>query len=127
MCVGHDIHSSKGTAPAWFEAMVPRGVGAEAVVFGVAARQLARRAGVALHPTAHVRVRTQSGHWSVVECDDLTDPERNDMGLVVTIRPAAARDMLGLLCAAYRLTPRERQVIQLLVDGLDTRRRQAHP
>jgi len=39
----------------------------------------------------------------------------------VSIRAATTNDVLGLLVRAVSLTPRERELVTLLADGLDTR------
>jgi DNA-binding NarL/FixJ family response regulator len=38
----------------------------------------------------------------------------------VTIHPAGVRAVLGIICRAYGLTAREREVVELIAEGLDT-------
>ena len=38
----------------------------------------------------------------------------------VTIHPAGVREVLGIICRAYGLTTREREVVELIAEGLDT-------
>ena len=47
---------------------------------------------------------------------DGTDP-----GIAVTLRSAGPDDMLALLSRAAGLTPRKRELVALLLEGLDTR------
>jgi DNA-binding CsgD family transcriptional regulator len=89
-------------------------VAAMAVVYNVAGRALA---GVGDSP-ARVRVRSATGAWAIVEADRL-DPLEGTVA--VTIRPAAAQDVLDLRLLAYDLTAREREVVTALLDGSDTR------
>lgn len=114
-----EIRSWTPAARTWLDALVPSGQqGAEAVVFGVAARLLALRRGVAAHPGDSVRARTLTGHWAVVESAQM---EGADAGsIAVSIRAAAPQDLLDLICAAYQLSPREREIVALLMTGLDT-------
>ena len=68
---------------------------------------------------ARARERCVNGRWLVIEAARL---EGNDDGKVaVTLRPAAPRATLDLLCRAYGLTRRERALIEALIAGLDTR------
>jgi DNA-binding CsgD family transcriptional regulator len=42
--------------------------------------------------------------------------------IAVTLRAAISTEVLGLVCRAHALTPRESQVLQLVIAGLPTRR-----
>jgi len=65
-----------------------------------------------------MRARTADGRWAVIEAARLEGPGQ---GIAVSIRPAGVEDVLGLLSRASGLTPRERELVALLVEGLDTR------
>jgi DNA-binding CsgD family transcriptional regulator len=124
-----DVRASTAAARAWLGQLLPEGlefadVAAMAVVYNVASRALARsgagggdHAGVG-DPPARVRVRSATGAWAIVEADRL-DPLEGTVA--VTIRPAAAQDVLDLRLLAYDLTAREREVVTTLLDGGDTR------
>jgi DNA-binding CsgD family transcriptional regulator len=114
-----EIRSWTPAARAWLDALVPPGEsGAEAIIYGVAGRLLALRRGIAAHPGDFVRARAFSGHWAVVESAQLLGA---DIGsIAVSIRPAAPIDLMDLICAAYELTARERELVTLLMAGLDT-------
>ncbi|MDX6697001.1 MAG: hypothetical protein QOE65_398 [Solirubrobacteraceae bacterium] len=113
------VRASTPGARAWLARMVPPSVpfadiAASAVAFNVASRVLAG-AGVR---AARARVRTFAGAWAVVEADRL-DPMEGTVA--VTIRPAAARDVLDLRLLAYDLTDREREVATIVLEGSDIR------
>jgi DNA-binding CsgD family transcriptional regulator len=123
-----DVRASTAGARAWLGQLVPPNLpfaelAAFGVVFNVASRVLARptAAGLGGHPTrlpARARVRSMTGAWAVVEADALDPLERT---VAVTIRPAAATEILDLRFHAYDLTVRERELVSLLLDGSDTR------
>jgi DNA-binding CsgD family transcriptional regulator len=65
-----------------------------------------------------VRVRTRSGRWAVVEAarlDNIADAN------TVAVRAAGAEEVLGLVSRANGLTSRERELVALVLEGLDTR------
>jgi DNA-binding CsgD family transcriptional regulator len=84
-------------------------------VISTAARCLADDAPLA---AARARLRLADGRWVVAEAARLHGA---DSGVAVSIRAATTNDVLGLLVRAYSLTPRERELVTLLADGLDTR------
>ena len=70
--------------------------------------------------TARARIRTTSGTWAVL---DGTRLEGEVAGRVaITIRAATAYEVLEILCRAYELTPRESELVRLVVGGLTTQR-----
>jgi DNA-binding CsgD family transcriptional regulator len=124
-----DVRASTPGARAWLAQLVPPNLpfadlAASAVVFNVASRALAcaASAGATSAPEAHLsaraRVRSITGAWAVVEADALDPLDRT---VAVTIRPAAASEILDLRFLSYDLTPRERELVSLLLDGSDTR------
>jgi DNA-binding CsgD family transcriptional regulator len=86
-----------------------------AVVYPVAA--LARSPNAAT--AAHALERAVDGRWVKIEAAPL-DGER-DGSIAVVVRGAAPAETFELLCRAYALTQRERQVVAALIAGLDTR------
>jgi len=68
---------------------------------------------------AHAIVQAVDRRWVMIEAAKL---EGDDGGQVaVTLRAATATETFKLLCRAYALSERERQVVAALVAGLDTR------
>jgi len=68
---------------------------------------------------AHALERGIDGRWVMIEAAPLEgDP---DGKIAVTVRGAAPAETFDVLCRAYALTPRERDVVAALVAGLDTR------
>src|SRR4051812_10037980 len=68
---------------------------------------------------AHALVRAVDRRWVMIEAAKL---EGHDGGqIAVTLRAATATETFNLLCRAYALSQRERQVVAALVAGLDTR------
>lgn len=82
----------------------------------------AASAGATSAPDAHLparaRVRSITGAWAIVEADTLDPLDRT---VAVTIRAAAASEILDLRFLSYDLTPRERELVSLLLEGSDTR------
>ena len=67
---------------------------------------------------AHALELGVDGRWVMIEASRLDGDEGR---LAVTFRGASAAETFDLLCRAYALTRRERDVLAALVDGLDTR------
>lgn len=88
-------------------------------VYLVAGRARAARAGVASDP-AQVHVRTTAGVWLHLHaaCIDGTDAPSD--GVAVVIAPARAPDLAPLIALAYRITAREREVLQFIARGFTT-------
>jgi DNA-binding CsgD family transcriptional regulator len=63
-------------------------------------------------------VRVADGRWVIVEAARL-DGASTDV--VVTVRAAGVEEILDLVGRAHGLTRRERELVALLVEGLDTR------
>jgi DNA-binding CsgD family transcriptional regulator len=79
----------------------------------------ARRAGRGeSDDAARARVRTRSGRWLVLH-GSLVD-ERADGRVAVIVEPARAPQIAPLIALAYGLTPRERDVARLVIQGLST-------
>jgi DNA-binding CsgD family transcriptional regulator len=68
---------------------------------------------------AHALVQAVDGRWVRIEAAALEGEREGEVA--VNLRSATPRETFDLLCRVYALSPRERQVVSLLVDGLDTR------
>ena len=67
---------------------------------------------------AHALLRTVDGRWVMIEAALLEGHGHGEVA--VTLRAAAASETFDLLCRAYALSRREREVVAALVAGLDT-------
>lgn len=68
---------------------------------------------------AHALLRAVDGRWVMIEAAPLEG--RRDGEIAVTLRSATASETFDVLCRAYALSQREREVVAALVAGLDTR------
>ena len=75
-------------------------------------------------PSVLARARTRSGTWLTVRGSVLGGDE--DAPTAITLEPARPHELAPLLADAYELTPRERRVVWLVAQGLDTDAIAAH-
>ncbi len=117
----HDntIASANPAAAAWIEELEEASSGqpVPGIVAAVAsrAREFAASGTVA---EARVRFRTSSGSWLSIHASVLG--EGADTRCVVVLDPAGADEIAPMIADAYGLTDREREVTQLVAQGLST-------
>ena len=87
-------------------------------IYSVASRvALSRARGAEPLPSARARLQAADGRWTVVRVAPL---EGAAGGYVITVEAARSQDLAPLLMRAWSLTARERQVAQLVIDGLSS-------
>lgn len=87
-------------------------------VYAVVGRLLAAEAGDDPGRPPRVRVRTGDARWAIVEAARM---EGVAHVIAVSVRGAGAEDILSLVARAHGLTARERELVALVLEGLDTR------
>ena len=78
----------------------------------------ARIAATPGRPSARVRLQTADGHWAVVHAAAITHGPYAVGGYAITLQHARPDTLTPLLMRAWSLTPREREVARLALDGL---------
>jgi DNA-binding CsgD family transcriptional regulator len=68
-------------------------------------------------PCARARLQAADGRWMVVRVAPLTGAAG---GYAITLEAARSQDLAQLLMRAWSLTAREREVAQLVIDGLSS-------
>lgn len=88
-------------------------------VLAIAAAVRARRAGFPA-PQPRSTLRTPSGDWLTLAGAPLAGRPGTDADVIVTIDQARPPDIVTAIVSALRLTPRERDVVELILAGRGT-------
>lgn len=108
-----------GLGPGWLE-----GDGLPAAVYAVVGslrRALKPGTDKDLNSVPRLHVRARTGRWLTLQAD-LTEPCEHPGEVVVVIEPAGPKEMGWLHTAAYGLSPREREIVDLVVRGVSNRK-----
>ncbi len=96
------------------------------VVLGALERSLAPSSDRDRLRVPRLRVRARSGRWLTLDAS-LTEPSADRPSeRVVVVGPAQAEDIAWLTLAVFELSPREEEVVRLVVRGLATSQIAAH-
>lgn len=71
-------------------------------------------------PPAHTRVRTSDRRWLSISGDVVRDEAGQAVAAAVVVDAARPAQLLPVLAAAYGITPRESEVLELLARGAST-------
>jgi DNA-binding CsgD family transcriptional regulator len=119
--LGEDLSLVAATAQAWWwiDHLGPPGPNPDEPlpsVLYVVATQVANSPERPRRP-ARIRVRAADGSWMVIRVAPLATVSQVAAGYAVTLEAAPAVELAPLLMRAWGLTPREREVARLVIDG----------
>ena len=91
-------------------------------VLGALKRSLSPETDRDLNSSPYLRVRASSGRWLTLQASRTEPTHTRHAGSVVIIAPAGPKEVLRLSALGYGLSPREQEVVDLVVRGASTRR-----
>ncbi|MGY1606249.1 helix-turn-helix transcriptional regulator [Geodermatophilus sp. SYSU D00700] len=112
-----DVHAVTGPAERWLAELPVEELPLPSVVYAVAARARRLAAGGDAGRPARAQVRGRSGRHLSVHAACLDPPDGGTERVAVVLEPARRSEVAPLICALAELTPREREVTQLLLRG----------
>ena len=117
---GEIVQANVGAAARLAELGCDLGDGPLPVIVGslVAAAQRSATLPGTVNPRA--RLRTRDGRWVVAHASLLVDASGTGRDVVVTLDDARPPEIVPLVVSAYGLTGRERDVVTLVLQGVDT-------
>jgi DNA-binding CsgD family transcriptional regulator len=123
LVVLHDdgsVQALSDDAMQWLAELPDEGLELPPVVYEVARRARALADTGRPGPPARARVRSPSQTWLVVHGARLRPVASGPPTTAVVIEPAHRADLVPLIVQAHELTPREREITEMLVRGLST-------
>lgn len=93
--------------------------------FALIMRMMARGATSTPSGGFRARIRDGQGQWALMQASTLIGADQADQ-VAVSIDPAIGEQLLGMLLAAYGLSPREREVCRQVIAGYPTTAIAAH-
>jgi DNA-binding NarL/FixJ family response regulator len=109
----HDLH------PAWRERGLPV---AFRIVTGALERALNPKSDRDLNLVPRLRVRAHSGRWLALYASLTESLDGRPSETMIVVEPAKPEEVAWLNVAAHGLSPREEEVLELVVRGLSNRR-----
>jgi DNA-binding CsgD family transcriptional regulator len=74
-----------------------------------------------LNGSPYLRVRARSGRWLTLQASRTEPTHTRSAGSVVIIAPSNPKEILRLSAIGYGLSPREQEVVDLIVRGASTK------
>lgn len=119
------ITLKSGPATSQLEDLANLGIASDSMCYAVASLLIRLRtvhAAVDGDPRAELRAQGRSGRWYTLH-GSLTEPDSaGDSTSVIVIEPAGPREILSSLSCRFGLSPREREVLLLVIRGESTKR-----
>jgi DNA-binding CsgD family transcriptional regulator len=92
------------------------------VIIMAAAAHARRVASGEVSSSLYLRARTRTGQWVTLHASSLYDDGHPTGRVAVMIAPSRSNELMAVLVEAFAFTPREREVLELLIRGYTTKR-----